>query len=57
MQNMCVISGSCFAVIITEALLCSTLPCKLIFVFVFVFCICICLHLRVLKTLYVHHFI
>ena len=57
MQNMCVISGSCFAVIITEALLCSTLPCKLIFVFVFVFCICICLPLSFFKTLYVHHFI
>ena len=34
MENMCLISGSCFVVIITEALPYSTLPCKLIFVFV-----------------------
>ena len=36
MENMCLISGSCFVVIITEALLYSTLPCKLIFVFVLI---------------------
>lgn len=34
MENMCLISGGCFVVIIADAFPYSTLPCKLIFVFV-----------------------